>query len=392
MSSGCCSGEQGDGDEDSHSSIHSATHNDGEAISSLYSKCRSESNRHNPLIKISREEANLCNAFTKCIRHDSGYNGFYLQPMHKCSSSTHISVLPFELLLRIIRWTIGSHLNIRVLGVLSCVCRGFYLLANDNSIWRDICFKLWPVWLTYDNNNIGCNNQLNYLSSMNYTSWREMAIYRPQVLYHGCYLCRVTYVRTGEPEIGSSYKPVFKVVYYRGIRFHVSSNQISMFTAPLDPSSIVAVLSKSHQSLSSSVDVSLVGNNNNNNSNSEAVMKTAVSGTLLKGTYEWYDHDSIVCTLHQFSDKQNRPPIRRRQHLGPVVPQLTVTFTIKFKIGNKKGCLHNQLLWDSYVIHTFDKSSESESTTVLELTNQHFPPCRFVRVRNFIPEVTASPL
>lgn len=65
------------------------------------------------------------------------------------------------------------------------VCRGFYLLANDNSIWRDICFKLWPVWLTYDNNNIGCNNQLNYLSSMNYTSWREMAIYRPQVLYHG---------------------------------------------------------------------------------------------------------------------------------------------------------------------------------------------------------------
>ncbi|CAH8567993.1 unnamed protein product [Schistosoma mattheei] len=312
--------------------------------------------------------------------------------MHKCSSSTHISVLPFELLLRIIRWTIGSHLNIRVLGVLSCVCRGFYLLANDNSIWRDICFKLWPVWLTYDNNNIGCNNQLNYLSSMNYTSWREMAIYRPQVLYHGCYLCRVTYVRTGEPEIGSSYKPVFKVVYYRGIRFHVSSNQISMFTAPLDPSSIVAVLSKSHQSLSSSVDVSLVGNNNNNNSNSEAVMKTAVSGTLLKGTYEWYDHDSIVCTLHQFSDKQNRPPIRRRQHLGPVVPQLTVTFTIKFKIGNKKGCLHNQLLWDSYVIHTFDRSSESESTTVLELTNQHFPPCRFVRVRNFIPEVTTSPL
>ncbi|CAI2731329.1 unnamed protein product [Schistosoma spindalis] len=392
MSSGCCSDEQCDGDEDSDSSVHSATHNGSKALSSLYSKCRSESNRHNPLIKISREEANLCNAFTKCIRHDSGYNGFYLQPMHECSSSTHISVLPFELLLRIIRWTIGSHLNIRVLGVLSCVCRGFYLLANDNSIWRDICFKLWPVWLTYDNNNIGCNNQLNYLSSMNYTSWREMAIYRPQVLYHGCYLCRVTYARTGEPEIGSSYKPVFKVVYYRGIRFHVSSNQISMFTAPSDPSSIVAVLSKSHQSLSSSVDVSLVGNNNNNNSNSEAVMKTAVSGTLLKGTYEWYDHDSIVCTLHQFSDKQNRPPIRRRQHLGPVVPQLTVTFTIKFKIGNKKGCLHNQLLWDSYVIHTFDKSSESESTTVLELTNQHFPPCRFVQVRNFIPEVTASPL
>ncbi|XP_018652620.1 hypothetical protein Smp_053060.1 [Schistosoma mansoni] len=293
MSSGCCSDDQDDGDEDSDSSIHSAIHNDSEAPSSLYSKCINGSNRHNPLIKISREEADLCNAFTKCIRHDSGYNGFYLQPMHKCSSSTHISVLPFELLLRIIRWAIGSHLNIRVLGVLSCVCRGFYLLANDNSIWRDICFKLWPVWLTYNNNNIGCNNQLSYLSSMNYTSWREMAIYRPQVLYHGCYLCRVTYVRTGEPEIGSSYKPVFKVVYYRGIRFHVSSNQISMFTAPSNPSSIVAVLSKSHQSLSSSMDVSLVGNNNNNNSNSEAVMKTAVSGTLLKGTYEWYDHDSV---------------------------------------------------------------------------------------------------
>ncbi|CAH8532006.1 unnamed protein product [Schistosoma turkestanicum] len=230
-------------------------------------------------------------------------------------------------------------------------------------------------------------------------NWRELCAQKDAkckaIKYRyieGCYLCRVTYIRTGEPEIGSTYKPVFKVVYYRGIRFHASSNQISMFTAPSDPSSIVTVLSKSHQSL---VDISVLDNNtadNNAANNIQSVMKTAASGTLLEGTYEWYDHDSIICTLHQLTRKENQPPTRKRRCLGPVIPQLTVTFTIKFKIGNKKGCLHNRLLWDSYVIHTFDKSSENESTTVLELTNQHFPPCRFVRVRNFIPDMTVSPL
>ncbi|KAH8858325.1 F-box only protein 9 [Schistosoma japonicum] len=203
----------------------------------------------------------------------------------------------------------------------------------------------------------------------------------------GCYLGRVTYIRRGEPGIGSSYKPVFEVVYYRGIRFHVSSNQISMFTAPSDPSSIVAVLSKSHQLASLSTDVSLFENSNND---SQAVIKTAASGTLLEGTYEWYDHDSIICTLHQLTDKENQPPIRKHRRLGSIIPELTVTFTIKFKIRNKNGRLHNQLIWDSYVIHTFDKSSKNESTTVLELTKQHFPPCRFVRVRNFISDAATS--
>ncbi|KAH8858323.1 F-box only protein isoform 3 [Schistosoma japonicum] len=385
MSSDCCSDEQADEDEDSDSSFRNETHYTiNDTLGSPCRNWRNEVNSHNPL--ISSKESNLYNVFITCIHHDPEYNGVCLQPMHKNSSSTHISVLPFELLLRIIRWTVGSHLNMRILGILACVCRGFYLLAYDNSIWRDICSKLWPVRFTHKN-NIGHNNKTTYLSSMNYTTWREMAIYRPQVLYHGCYLGRVTYIRRGEPGIGSSYKPVFEVVYYRGIRFHVSSNQISMFTAPSDPSSIVAVLSKSHQLASLSTDVSLFENSNND---SQAVIKTAASGTLLEGTYEWYDHDSIICTLHQLTDKENQPPIRKHRRLGSIIPELTVTFTIKFKIRNKNGRLHNQLIWDSYVIHTFDKSSKNESTTVLELTKQHFPPCRFVRVRNFISDAATS--
>ncbi|CAH8533475.1 unnamed protein product [Schistosoma turkestanicum] len=230
MSSGCCSDEQSDEDEDSDSSTYYEVQYDhNETLSSTknkwskapeennqttdvtsleYSSNSNESNLRKSVdksndwihsfqkyLKISNKEANLYDTFIKCIRHDSDYGGSYIQPMHNSSSSTstHISALPFELLLRIIRWTIGSHLNIRVLGVLACVCRGFYLLANDNSIWRDICLKLWPIWLTMNNyhigykNNTNNNNQLAYLSSMNYTSWREMAIYRPQVLFHGIY-------------------------------------------------------------------------------------------------------------------------------------------------------------------------------------------------------------
>nr|CAH8860065.1 unnamed protein product [Trichobilharzia regenti] len=308
-------------------------------------------------LKLDSNKSNLYNLFIKSVRYDPQYKGLCLQPLNENTTSTHISALPFELLLRIVRWTIGSHLDIRVLGTLACVCRGFYLLANDTSIWRDICFKLWPIWITYDitcnnnnnndnnsnNNNLVSNHQVTTSPSLqHYTSWREMAIYRPRVLFHGCYLCRVTYVRMGEAEIGSSYRPVFEVVYYRGIRFHASSNQISMFTAPSDPSSIVAVLSKSSNQATVATDTSLAENNNNNsgsnnnnnsignnNSTCQSVIKAASScGTLLEGTYEWCDHDSIICTLHQLTDKENQPPMRRRRCLGPVIPQLTVTFTI----------------------------------------------------------------
>lgn len=53
----------------------------------------------------------------------------------------HISSLPIEILLHILRWVVSSNLDLRSLEQCSMVCKGFYLCARDAEIWRLACFK-----------------------------------------------------------------------------------------------------------------------------------------------------------------------------------------------------------------------------------------------------------
>lgn len=53
----------------------------------------------------------------------------------------HISSLPTEIVLYILRWVVSSNLDMRSLEQCSMVCKGFYLIARDTEIWRLACFK-----------------------------------------------------------------------------------------------------------------------------------------------------------------------------------------------------------------------------------------------------------
>lgn len=53
----------------------------------------------------------------------------------------HISCLPLEIILYILRWVVSSNLDLRSLEQCSIVCKGFYLCARDPEIWRLACFK-----------------------------------------------------------------------------------------------------------------------------------------------------------------------------------------------------------------------------------------------------------
>lgn len=55
--------------------------------------------------------------------------------------TTHISVLPLEIILLILRWLVSSDLDLRSLEMFSAVCRGFYLCARDAEIWRLACIR-----------------------------------------------------------------------------------------------------------------------------------------------------------------------------------------------------------------------------------------------------------
>lgn len=53
----------------------------------------------------------------------------------------HISNLPTEIVLYILRWVVSGNLDLRSLEQCSMVSKGFYLLARDPEIWRLACFK-----------------------------------------------------------------------------------------------------------------------------------------------------------------------------------------------------------------------------------------------------------
>lgn len=53
----------------------------------------------------------------------------------------HISSLPTEIILYILRWVVSCNLDLRALEQCSMACKGLYLLARDPEIWRLACFK-----------------------------------------------------------------------------------------------------------------------------------------------------------------------------------------------------------------------------------------------------------
>lgn len=53
----------------------------------------------------------------------------------------HISCLPTEIILNILRWVVSCNLDLRSLEQCSMVCKGFYLCARDTEIWRLACNK-----------------------------------------------------------------------------------------------------------------------------------------------------------------------------------------------------------------------------------------------------------
>ncbi|KAJ9581092.1 hypothetical protein L9F63_023731, partial [Diploptera punctata] len=62
-------------------------------------------------------------------------------PQHE-QKTTHISALPMEIILYILRWVVSSDLDLRSLEMCSRVCRGFYLCSRDPEIWRLACARI----------------------------------------------------------------------------------------------------------------------------------------------------------------------------------------------------------------------------------------------------------
>ena len=85
------------------------------------------------------------------------FKGHSSQDVDTSSSSTlaHISSLPMEVLIHILKWVVSSELDLKSLENFSQVCRGFYVAARASDIWRRVCIQTWVAGLPIEEPSLG---------------------------------------------------------------------------------------------------------------------------------------------------------------------------------------------------------------------------------------------
>lgn len=290
------------------------------------------------------EYDNLVQKF-QIIATVSGHNCI-CQPKHPRKGS-HISILPPEIFIFILKWVVSSDLDLISLEQVSKVCRGFYLCARDPEIWRLACMRVWG-------GNVETPNR--------YGSWREMFIQRPHLSFNGAYISRTTYIRYGEPSFqDANYRPCYLVEYYRYLRFF-PEGFVLMLTTPDDPYQSLAKLR--HRKIK--YQNVLCGHYKLVGSAVLAVLKKAKSETAMPSTLNSYYRYRWQRALNQ------QEAFEQIFHLDLELR------TIK----NRYNC---QLVWNRYSISTVHRNGQ-ETVSDFELTPSNFPPFWFSRVRSFSSE------
>ncbi|KAK7091378.1 F-box only protein 9-like [Littorina saxatilis] len=251
--------------------------------------------------------------------------------------AAHISVLPMEVLMYIFRWVVSSQLDMRSLEMLGQVCRGFYLCARDEGLWKAACVRVWGK-------NCG--------SSKKYGSWRRMFLDRPHLLFNGCYISRATYVRQGEQSLDCFYRPFHMVEYYRFLRFFPEGSVLMMCSSD-DPTVIVPKLRSAH---------------------------TALQG-LMKGYYK-LSGAKVMCVVKRVKSPELVMRYKRQRQANNQ-NDLDQTYTMEFELSDNGRKCHRRLNWVSYSVRTVYKVSGDETVADFELKDAAYPPLIFSRVRSF---------
>ncbi|KAL9892916.1 F-box only protein 9 [Glossina fuscipes fuscipes] len=332
------------------------------------------------LVKF-EDELEMCKdlyeKFQKDLSHS--YHGKLMQSTLDAgtiSTEIHISDLPPELLLYILRWVISAQLDMRSLEQCSAVCKGLYLCARDEELWRLACVKVWgPNVGTLSHTDLDKTSATTKVGDCpiipRYTTWRQMFIERERVLFNGCYISKTTYLRMGENSFQDQYyRPVQLVEYYRYLRF-LTDGTVFMMTSADEPAQAVSRLRNINQN------------------------KTEI----LKGRYRLYGNTlSIVLKKQQqpqlqtkfISASTNLPSTatliygrqrRNNVNLADDNAGNSTKYCLEFRILNTTKRKFGQLMWVHYsIVQTRNKH---ETTSEFDLSPSKYPPLWFSIVRSY---------
>ncbi|XP_013100995.2 F-box only protein 9 [Stomoxys calcitrans] len=282
------------------------------------------------------------------------------------TTEMHISELPPELLLYIMRWVVSNQLDLRSLEHCAAVCKGMYLMARDEEIWRLACVKVWGHnvgSLTHSDHDEEKPSQLDDQCPIipKYSSWRQMFIERERVLFNGCYISKTTYIRMGENSFQDQYyRPVQLVEYYRYLRF-LPDGTVFMMTNADEPQQGVTRLKNLQQ----------------------------LRPDIIKGHYRLFGSTiTVVLAKQQQQSKFIRNPAggtynrhRRGSSVYDEASCNSTKYCIEFRILHTSKRKFAQLAWLHYSI--VQVRNKIETTSEFDITPSKYPPLRFSPVRSY---------
>ncbi|CAB5183345.1 hypothetical protein RhiirA1_437376 [Rhizophagus irregularis] len=174
-----------------------------------------------PLIEESKNDG-LINSFRNTILD--------LLPLNP-TKKIHISKLPNELIICILKQLILTGDVNSLENGFALVCKKFFLLSRDSSIWHLLCEKFYC-------NNVNNHKELIQICvNAHGNDWRRMYIERPRVRLDGVYISKCKYLRPGLAE-NTWIQPIHLVTYYRYIRLFSDGSCITLLTTK-EPSKVV---------------------------------------------------------------------------------------------------------------------------------------------------------
>ncbi|EDW59178.1 F-box only protein 9 [Drosophila virilis] len=259
-------------------------------------------------------------------------------------SNLHISDLPAEILLHILRWVVSSQLDMRSLEQFSAVCKGFYVYGRDEELWRLACVKVWG-------NNVGSLDAKD--GGACYETWRDMFIRRERVLFNGCYISKTTYLRMGENSFQDQfYRPLQLVEYYRYIRF-LPDGKVLMMTNADEPAQGVNKLKQIYHT----------------------------RPDVLRGRYRLFG-STVTLVLQKTQQARATAQRHRRGSLLPGEEEGNNTqYVIELRIMNSPKRRFAQLVWSNYTL--VQQRNKVETSSEFELTAAKYPPLWFSAVKSY---------
>ncbi|XP_049870681.1 F-box only protein 9 isoform X2 [Pectinophora gossypiella] len=263
------------------------------------------------------------------------------------NKGAHISWLPYEVILLILRWVVSSELDAMSLERVAAVCRGLYVAAREPDLWRSLCVKTW---------GIDCGSPRAH----GFDSWRQMFIQRPRLHVHGCYISKTTYLRYGENSFQDHfYRPWYIIDYYRYLRFF-PEGVVLMWTTEEEPAACVSALRV-------------------------RAAARSVPG-VLAGHWRLVGDKVAIVIKKQSADKKTQAQntrFRPRRKENETHDQ-TQNFHLELELRSVRARRNFQLLWSRYSV-----STRREQWSQFELSPAKYPPFAFSRVRAYTAEAHA---